>query len=185
MPKEKIRNKNQKEELFTSEKRYETLIENLPQKIFLKDKNLVYISCNNNYARDLKIPAGEISGKTDFDFYPKELAEKYRADDKKIMEFGEMEEIEEKYLKDGQEMYVNTIKTPVRDEKGNIIGILGIFWDITERKRKEEELKNYIDKMEKINKLMVGRELKIDELKKEVEDLKNKIAEINKANSKK
>ncbi len=58
------------------------LLENLPQKIFHKDKNSVYVSCNNNYARDLKIQPDEIIGKTDYDFYTKELAEKYRADDK-------------------------------------------------------------------------------------------------------
>jgi len=60
----------------------------LPQKIFHKDKNSVYVSCNKNYARDLKIQPDEIIGKTDYDFYNKELAEKYRADDKRILESG-------------------------------------------------------------------------------------------------
>ena len=65
------------EALRESEEKHRTLLENLPQKIFFKDKNSVYISCNENYARDLKIKAEEIAGKTDYDFYPKELAEKY------------------------------------------------------------------------------------------------------------
>jgi PAS domain S-box-containing protein len=133
--------KRAEEALHSSENKYRTLIENVPQKIFLKDKNSVYISCNKSYAQDLKIKPDEISGRTDCEFYPKELAEKYRADDKKIIERGKTEEIEEKYIQNGQEVWVNTIKTPVKDEKGNILGILGIFWDITDRKRAEESLK--------------------------------------------
>ena len=127
--------------LQASEKKYRVLLENLPQKIFHKDKNSVYVSCNNNYARDLKIQPDEISGKTDYDFYNKELAEKYRADDKRIMESGKSEYIEEKYFRNGQEVVVQTVKTPLEDEKGNTIGILGIFWDITEHRQIEEALK--------------------------------------------
>ncbi len=127
--------------LQASENKYRQLLENMPQKIFHKDKNSVYVSCNNNYARDLKIQPDEIIGKTDYDFYSRELAEKYRADDIRIMESGKTEYIEEKYIQNGQEVFVQTVKTPLKDEKGNTIGILGIFWDITERKQTEETLK--------------------------------------------
>jgi len=132
--------------------RYKTLIENLPQKIFYKDKNSVYVSCNNNYARDLKVNPDEITGKTDCDFHPIELAEKYRADDKRIMESGNTETIEETYVQDGKEVVVNTVKTPVKNDKGNIVGILGIFWDITERKKNEKEIKETRDFLENIYK---------------------------------
>ena len=80
--------------LQASENKYRELLENLPQKIFHKDKNSVYISCNNNYARDLKIRPDEIIGKTDYDFYARDLAEKYRADDERIMKSGKTEYIE-------------------------------------------------------------------------------------------
>jgi PAS domain S-box-containing protein len=127
--------------LQASEDKYKELLENLPQKIFHKDKNSVYVSCNNNYARDLKIQPDEIIGKTDYDFYTRELAEKYRADDKRILESGKTEYIEEKYIQNGQEVVVQTVKTPLKDQKGNTIGILGIFWDITERRQIETALK--------------------------------------------
>ncbi|MFH1484114.1 MAG: PAS domain S-box protein, partial [Chloroflexota bacterium] len=132
--------KKAEEALQESESKYRTLIENIPERIFLKDRNSVYLSCNNSYAQDLKIKSEEIVGKTDYEFYPKELAEKYRADDRRIVGLGETERIEEKYVQDGQERIVETLKTPVRDEKGNVTGILGIFHDITKRKRAEEEL---------------------------------------------
>jgi PAS domain S-box-containing protein len=129
--------------LQVSENKYKTLLENLPQKIFLKDTNSVYISCNENYAADLKIKAAEIAGKTDYDFFPKELAEKYRADDKRIMKSGKIEDINEKYIQRGKEVFVHTVKTPVKDGAGNIIGILGIFWDITAQRQAQKRLLDY------------------------------------------
>jgi PAS domain S-box-containing protein len=133
-----------------SENKSRTLLENLPQKIFFKDKNSVYISCNENYARDLKIHSDEITGKTDYNFYPKTLAEKYRADDKRIMESGKTEDIEEGYIQDEHRVFVHTVKTPVKDENDNVIGILGIFWDITESRRLQEQLREGAKKYREI-----------------------------------
>ncbi|MDO8142112.1 MAG: EAL domain-containing protein [Candidatus Brocadiales bacterium] len=121
-----------------SERKYRVILENLPQKIFHKDKNSVYVSCNESYARDLNISPDEITGKMDYDFYPKELADKYRADDKRIMESGQTEEIEERYIRDGREFIIQTVKAPIKDDEDKVTGILGIFWDITERKNMEK-----------------------------------------------
>ena len=129
------------EALRASENKYEVLVDNLPQRIFRKDRHLVYVSCNRSYAGDLGIEPDAIVGMTDYDFYPKELADKYRADDRRVMESGEAEEIEESYVKDGQEMNVHTVKTPLTDDNGDSIGVLGIFWDVSDRKRAEEALR--------------------------------------------
>lgn len=128
-----IDRKQAEEAVRMSESKYRMLLENLPQRIFYKDRNSVYVSCNKNYAGDLRIKPDEIRGKTDYDFYPKILADKYRTDDKRIMTSGQTEDIEEKYVMDGRELIVHTVKTPIRDEKGEINGILGIFWDVTEK----------------------------------------------------
>ena len=127
--------KRSEEALRKSENKYRTLLEHLPQKIFHKDRNSVYVSCNENYARDLKIRPEEIAGKTDQTFFPKKMAKKYRVDDKKIIASAKTKEFDEKYIQDGQEIWVHTVKTLVKDEKDRIMGILGIFWDITNRSR--------------------------------------------------
>ena len=123
-----------------SESKYRTLVENLPQRIFLKNEDLVYVSCNRNFALDFGLEEEEIVGKTDFDLLPVSLAERYRKDDARILRTGVSEEIEEPYVKDGRSLTVQTVKTPLRDERGRVTGVLSIFWDITERKRVEEEL---------------------------------------------
>ncbi|MCF7972450.1 MAG: PAS domain-containing protein [Phycisphaerae bacterium] len=121
-----------------SEHRYRTLLQNIPQKIFYKDLNSRYLLCNESYARDLHINPDEIYGKTDFDFFSKTLADKYLADEKRIMQTGLPEEIEEPYSLNGKTLIVQTMKSPVRNEEGEIIGLFSIFWDITARKEAEK-----------------------------------------------
>ncbi|MDP2808943.1 MAG: PAS domain S-box protein, partial [Rhodocyclaceae bacterium] len=128
--------------LAASETKYRTLLENLPQRIFMKDTASVYISCNRHYADDLKLDSADaIAGRDDYAFYPRELADKYRADDLRIMAKGLTEDIEEPYLRNGKECWVHTIKTPVRDKEGRVAGVLGIFWDVTEQKLAEAQLR--------------------------------------------
>ncbi len=126
------------------------LIQSLPYKVFRKDQDSVYVFCNEAFAADLGITPDQLPGKTDYDLFPKELADKYRADDKRLMASGETETIEEIYIEGGQGRVVQTVKTPVRDQDGKIIGIIGIFWDITEQKEAEEALQREYERTQTI-----------------------------------
>ncbi len=158
-----------REKLQKSENKYKTLLSNLPQKIFLKDMDSVYVSCNEHYARDLKTSAEEIIGKTDYDFFSGDLAEKYRADDRSVLGSGKTTDIEESYIQDGMEIIVHTVKTPVKDAKGHTAGVLGIFWDITTQKKAELEILEHREKLDKINKEL---KWKIEELEAALNHIK-------------
>jgi PAS domain S-box-containing protein len=151
-----IEKKKLTDALIESERKAKALLEYLPQKVFFKDRNSVYVFCNENYAHDLRIKSDDVKGKTDFDFYPKDLAEKYRADDKRIMESGIKEGMDEEYVQDGKRVYVHTVKTPVKDEKGNVIGVLGTFWDIIDRKQMENALRKSEENYRNLSKKMSG-----------------------------
>ena len=122
-----------------SENRYRTLLESLPQMVFAKDSSSRYISGNGNFAKLLGIRPEEFAGKTDYDFFNPALAEKYRADDQRVMHLGVAEEIVEEYKRNGDAMIVQTVKAPFRDADGNTIGVLGIFWDTTARRQAEQK----------------------------------------------
>ncbi len=123
-----------------SEHRYRTLLKNIPQKIVYKDLQSHYVLCNESYATDFGLRPEDLQGKTDFELHPRELAQRYIADDQRIMQTGMLEEIEEPYELNGQRLTIQTLKSPVRDEEGHIIGIFAIFWDITARKEAEQAL---------------------------------------------
>ena len=173
-----IEERNKAEEaLRANEKKYRTLLENLPQRIFLKDKNSIYISCNSNYAGDLGIEPNDIVGKSDYDFFPKELADKYRGDDQKIRETGLLEDIVESYVQNGKDKYIHIIKVPIEADEGGH-NLLGLFWDITDEKIAEEkvekayeELLEKSERLERFHQLTVGRELEMIRLKEEINDL--------------
>ncbi|HSP64159.1 MAG TPA: PAS domain S-box protein [Pyrinomonadaceae bacterium] len=116
-----------------------SLVEHLPHRIFVKDRNSAYLFCNSNYALDLGIGSKQIVGKDDFAFYPPAMAEGYRADDREVMAAGKTKDVEERYGVAGPERWVHTVKVPYQNEQEEIIGVLGLFEDITERKRAEAE----------------------------------------------
>ncbi|HAT3877889.1 TPA: PAS domain-containing protein [Legionella pneumophila] len=120
----------------------ETIVANMPGHVYWKDKNGVYLGCNNRQARSLGFEFGhEIVGKTDFELpWGNHKAELFRINDKHIMETGETEIIEENSQVDGKDAIVLSHKSPMRNKIGEITGILGISIDISERKKIEKEL---------------------------------------------
>jgi len=128
-------------ELRRSEILFHSLVENLPQKIFRKDAAGKFLFANNGFCDELGKTRREIIGKTDFDFFPADLASKYREDDLGIIESGEsLDTVEEHVAAGGEKAWVHVVKTPIHDEAGRCSGVQGIFWDVTQQKRTEMAL---------------------------------------------
>lgn len=120
----------------------EALISNIPDIAWLKDSESRFIAVNAEFANAADLSRDAIVGKTDLDLWPKELAEKYRTDDLRVLEQGERLQVEEMFQQaDGTLKWVETIKTPIRDPQGQIIGTVGIARDITDRKHLEKRLR--------------------------------------------
>jgi two-component system sensor histidine kinase/response regulator len=121
-----------------SEALYSSLVENLPVQVLRKNLEGKFTFANKSFCDLLGKRVEEILGKTDFDFYPAELAEKYRHDDHRVAESGEIFEDTEQYKKSGETRYVHVMKSPVRDAAGNIVETQVVFWDVTAQKTAEE-----------------------------------------------
>ena len=125
----------------------EQIIENIPHSIFWKDRHSVYLGCNRNFARQAGVENPEdIIGKTDYELaWKKTEANYFRKIDREVIESGQPQlGIEEPQLQaDGTQATLLTSKVPLLDPQGDIIGILGIYADITERKRAEEKARRH------------------------------------------
>ncbi|HEU4391321.1 MAG TPA: PAS domain-containing protein, partial [Blastocatellia bacterium] len=125
--------------LTESEALFDSLVNSLPQNIFCKDMDGRFTFGNNAFCRTLKRSLVEIVGKTDYDFFPTELAKKYRDDDDHVVKTGEtIELVEEHVTVDGQKLYVKVVKTPQFDSSHRIAGLQSIFWDVTEERLAED-----------------------------------------------
>lgn len=126
-----------------SESLYHSLVETMPQGVFRRDAGGRFTFANRTYCKYHNVKSEDLIGKSDFDLYPKEAAEKYWHDDQKIMSSGDTVEIVEETQPLGatEKMYHHVIKTPLYDETGAAIGLQGMFWDITEKKRIDEQIR--------------------------------------------
>ncbi|MBN2327214.1 MAG: response regulator [Candidatus Omnitrophica bacterium] len=135
-----------------TEAHYKTLIENLPQNIFCKDISCRFTYANQHFCDSLNRSFEEIIGKTDFDFYPSSLAQKYQVDDQEVMRSGQIVDVVEEHQLPGDgTIYVQVVKSPIRDSSGQTIGVQGIFWDVTESIKAKDALKMAKDEAEKAN----------------------------------
>ncbi len=121
-----------------SEALYSSLVESLPLQVMRKNLGGDFTFANRSFCDLLARPVEEILGKNDFDFYPPDLAQKYRRDDRWVAETGQIFEDTEQYEKGGEIRYVHVMKSPVRDAAGKIVGIQVVFWDVTAEKTAEE-----------------------------------------------
>ena len=121
------------------------VLNSVPQAVFWKDRNSVYLGCNETFARTVGLGSPEeIVGKTDFDLpWPRQDSEGYISDDKKVMEDNrpKLRFVEQEQCPDGSRRWVETTKIPLTDSAGNVYGVLGVNEDITERRRVEAHLR--------------------------------------------
>ncbi|MBN2347256.1 MAG: PAS domain S-box protein [Bacteroidales bacterium] len=166
-----------------------TLIDNMPDSIYIKDRESRFIVGNKRVAKVMGASSpDELIGKTDFDFYPYDLANPYYLDEQDIMRTGEaiIGKYEPGIDEDGNRTDVSTTKVPLKGQDGEIIGIIGIGRDITKFKNVEKELRKKSDILQETNVLLEERqeeiEEKSEELKAYAEDLERVNSELEKLN---
>ncbi|MBN1437209.1 MAG: PAS domain S-box protein [Sedimentisphaerales bacterium] len=158
--------KQMQEDIANSGRVLQRIIDLLTIRIFWKDKDLNYLGCNQIFADDAGMEKPEdMVGKSDFEMGWKDQAELYRADDQNVLDSGSsrVNYEEPQTTPDGSQIWLRTSKVPLTDLQGNVIGVLGTYEDITERKQAEDEIRKnevYLETMGDAL-LVVNNELKV------------------------
>ncbi|MDD5389969.1 MAG: CBS domain-containing protein [Gallionellaceae bacterium] len=153
--------------------RLRTLVRTIPDLIWLKDTEGVYLDCNPMFERFVGLGEADIVGKTDYDFVERELADSFREHDRKAI-LTDGPSVNEEWVvfaDDGHRALLETIKLPMRDAEGRLVGVLGIARDITANRQYQEQLASQIAELRRWQDATLGREMRILELKREVNAL--------------
>ena len=152
------------ENLRRSEALYHSLVKNIPQNIFRKDIQGRFTFANEQYCKHYNCRLEDILGKTDFDFFPIELAEKYRRDDWRVMESGQTLKHTEEHQPTGQgKQYVTVVKSPLLGADGRIIGLQGMFWDVTMERVAEERIRKANAQVAQSRKELQAKNLQLED----------------------
>ncbi len=121
---------------------YHVLVDNLPHFVFRKDPQGRFTYANQLLCENLGRDLEELLGKTDADLFPAELAKGYVAGDQQVMMSGhKLETVEEYRVGDGPQRFIQMVKVPLFDPYGRVVGVQGVFWDVTEQKQAEEAIR--------------------------------------------
>ncbi len=132
------------QELEQSRNMLQLILESIPARVFWKDRDLRYLGCNTQFARDAGFDdPWELLGRNDFAMGWQEQADLYRADDRQIMESrrSKINIVEPQTTPAGATIWLNTSKVPLSGSDGEVFGVLGVYEDITELKEKEDQLR--------------------------------------------
>lgn len=155
-----------------------TLINNLPDLIYIKDKDSKFVITNQKHAEHVGMASPVMMiGKTDYDFYPPEIANNFYWSEKELManKFPVINREEEAINCNGDKIILLTTKIPLINSDGNCYGLAGIGRDITLRKKTEQQLMDYARELEHVNKLL---EEKQDEIFQQSEELSTKAEDL-------
>ncbi len=156
-----------------------TLMDNMPDTIYIKDRECRFLDVNPTQIKVTKAKSKkDMMGKTDYDFYPKDMADLFYKDDKSIIKSGKpvINKEEIGFDEEGNIRIKSTTKVPFEDENGNVIGLVGIGRDITEQKEAQEKLKEQSQSLQEINVLLEERQEEINQQSEELSK-QNKILE--------
>jgi PAS domain S-box-containing protein len=127
------------------------ILDNIPDIAWLKDRESRYIAANEPFALACGFSREELVGKTDLDFWPRDLAIKYRQDDAEVIRTGQRQLLEEPFVgANGKTVWIETIKTPVYNDQGEVIGTTGIAREFTARKQAADELRRAHKEIEQL-----------------------------------
>jgi len=135
-----------------SEDRLRTLVNTIPDLVWMKNPDGVYLACNSRFEQLYGAAEADILGKTDYDFVDRAMADFFRANDCTAITKGgpSINEEELIFASDNHRELVQTIKTPVYDLAGNVLGVLGIARDVTRAKAAEQELERHRNHLEEL-----------------------------------
>jgi diguanylate cyclase (GGDEF)-like protein/PAS domain S-box-containing protein len=135
--------KHLEEQLIEAIRQQQAILNNIPSIAWLKDRKGTYVAVNDPFARAFGVAPKDLVGKNDYDIYPRELAEKYEKESGEVMAAGTRTYFEESIVdREGKVQYVEKIETPIFNDTGAVIGIIGIAHDITSRKEVEVTLRH-------------------------------------------
>jgi diguanylate cyclase (GGDEF)-like protein/PAS domain S-box-containing protein len=124
----------------------QAMIDNIPYVVWMKDREGRFISVNDGFIRTVGCDSATCAlGKSDYDFWPEEIAQNYLYDDEEVMRTLQKKELEEQIVIDGKRLWMHTFKTAVLDSRGEVIGTVGFARDITEKKEEQYKLQQFID----------------------------------------
>jgi PAS domain S-box-containing protein len=172
-----LQNARQYEQARQSEQLIRTLVDNLPDYIFIKDRKSRWILNNKAHLSLLGFESQEeVLGKSDLDIFPIEFAQKYFDDEQELIRKREpLIGYEETVIHQttGQKLYITTSKIPILDDRGDVVAMVGINHDITDLKRVEEQLAHQAQQMAVVAKISttIASVLNPDELLQEIVDL--------------
>ncbi|MBX3011045.1 MAG: PAS domain S-box protein [Caldilineaceae bacterium] len=128
------------------------LLDAIPDIIFYKDRNGAYLGCNKAFEKTIGLPERELIGKTTAELFPNDKVQEYQAQDNLVLRQRKLINVEQAILAyDGRHVLLDTLLTPFYAPSGELLGLLGICRDITERKEAENELRTAKEAAETAN----------------------------------
>lgn len=174
--------KTQTEKLALERNQLLTLVNSMPDRIYIKDRESRFILGNKHVSKIMgaKTPE-ELIGKRDFDFYPKDMAEAFYNDEQEMMANDKkiINKEETGLSEDGRKITISTTKIPIKNDDGEVIGVVGIGRDITRQKMVESELKDQSEVLRELNVLLEERQ---EEIQQQAEELKAQAENLEMAN---